>query len=78
MGQGAGTGRWTLEPDADLNYAASSTDAGIGFAVLVLGLALQAVSAVDSAAKGTGWMLVVPIMAGPSCPHCRAAVAPPP
>ena len=61
MGQGRGTGRWDFEPDADLNYAASSADAGVGFAVLGLGLALQAISAVDSEARGTCWILVVPI-----------------
>jgi hypothetical protein len=62
--KGRGTGRWTLEPDADLNYAASSTDAGVGFTVLVLGLALQAVSAINSAARGAPWLLAVPAIAG--------------
>lgn len=70
--KGRGTGRWTLEPDADLNYSASSTDAAVGFAVLVLGLLLQGVSAIDSGARGTGWILVVPITAAVLAPILAA------
>lgn len=62
--RGRGTGRWGIEPNADLNYAAGSTDAGVGFGVLLVGLALQGIAAVDTSAKGSGWMLVIPAAVG--------------
>jgi hypothetical protein len=58
--RGRGSGRFGLEPDADLNYAASSADAGVGLGVLAVGIALQVVSALDSTARGTALLLAIP------------------
>lgn len=59
---GRGTPRWDFESDADLNYAASSTDAAVGFGVLFLGLVVQGLGALDASARGEFWLLAAPVV----------------
>lgn len=59
---GRGTPRWGFEPDADLNYAASSTDAAVGFGVFLVGLVLQGLSALHASAHGGSWLLALPVV----------------
>jgi hypothetical protein len=44
---GRGTGRWSIEPDGDLNYASSSAETGAGFAMLAGGLLMQGMVVLD-------------------------------
>jgi len=59
---GRGTPRWDYGADADLSYAASSTDAAVGFVVLVVGLILQGANALDPSNRGEFWLLAVPVL----------------